>query len=180
MGLREDLKDIHTLAEQHVFAKTLVAGDISVQAYANYLYNLLPCYRIIERKAEAAGVLEGIEGIKRSDKIEADFDELRTTHNLSPVVVPASVRYQEYLHTLEDRDKILAHLYVRHFGDLFGGQIIKSKVPGSGQMYEFDDRSKLISAARAKLYDRTLAAEARLAFEAAIELFEDLVNVRDI
>lgn len=180
MGLREDLKDIHTLAEEHVFAKTLVAGEISTQAYANYLYNLIPCYRIIERKAEAAGVLEGIEGIKRSDKIEADFDELNTTNAIKTSIVPAGFRYQLYLHELEDSDKILAHLYVRHFGDLFGGQIIKSKVPGSGQMYEFDDRSKLISAARSKLYGRSLAAEARVAFEAAIDLFEDLVNVRDI
>ena len=33
--------------------------------------------------------------------------------------------------------KLYAHIYVRHMGDLSGGQMIKRKVPGLGKYYEF-------------------------------------------
>ena len=35
-------------------------------------------------------------------------------------------------------EKIMAHIYVRHMGDLSGGQMIRRKVPGLGKMYKFD------------------------------------------
>ena len=38
----------------------------------------------------------------------------------------------------------MAHIYVRHFGDLFGGQMMKKVVVGSGKMYDFKNRSELI------------------------------------
>jgi hypothetical protein len=45
----------------------------------------------------------------------------------------------EYLKHLaeikDDPKKLMAHIYVRHMGDLFGGQMIAKKVPSSGNFY---------------------------------------------
>ena len=38
----------------------------------------------------------------------------------------------------DDADKLMAHVYVRHMGDLSGGQMIAKRVPGEGRMYKFD------------------------------------------
>jgi hypothetical protein len=58
---------------------------------------------------------------------------------------------------------------------LYGGQIVKKMVPGSGMMYEFPDRAGLIEKTRSMLTE-DLGPEARMGFEFAIALFEDLVN----
>ena len=68
---------------------------------------------------------------------------------------------------------MLAHLYVRHMGDLYGGQMIKKKVPGSGKFYEFTNREELITNIRAKLTD-DLGEEANVAFQHAINIMREL------
>ena len=70
---------------------------------------------------------------------------------------------------------MLAHLYVRHFGDAHGGQIIKRNVPGSGSMYEFEDRRDLIALTRTLLHDG-METEAKNCFEYAERLFHELIE----
>jgi len=64
-------------------------------------------------------------------------------------------------------------MYCRHMGDLFGGQIIAKKVPGSGRFYEFEDAESLKTKIRAELTD-DLGDEAKVAFEWAIKLMKAL------
>jgi heme oxygenase len=175
MSLREKIMEKHKQAEHHRFAKLLLSGKISTDIYGNYLFNLSPCYNLIERQAKFLGVLEGIEGIMRSPRMDQDIKELVFT----PTIVPATLAYIEYLEALDDPQRVLAHLYVRHFGDLFGGQLLKTVVPSTGRMYEFEDRSQLIEKARGKLHEG-LAAEANVAFDYAIAIFEDLADVFNI
>ena len=68
---------------------------------------------------------------------------------------------------------ILAHIYVRHFGDMYGGQMIAKRNPGSGSMYVFEDVEELKTTVRAKLND-DMADEANRCFEFAMQLFEEL------
>jgi heme oxygenase len=175
MTLREKIMEKHKQAEHHRFAKLLLSGKISTDIYGNYLFNLSPCYNLIERQAEALGVLDGIEGIMRVPRMDQDIKELIFT----PTVVTATLDYMQYLENLHDPERVLAHLYVRHFGDLFGGQLLKTVVPSTGRMYEFEDRSHLIEKARGKLHEG-LAAEANVAFDYAIAIFEDLADVFNI
>ena len=72
-----------------------------------------------------------------------------------------------------------AHLYVKHMGDLFGGQILKRLVPGSGHMYQFENRQELIGQVRAQLCD-SMADEANLCFTQTLELFSELANEHNI
>jgi heme oxygenase len=74
---------------------------------------------------------------------------------------------------------LLAHIYIRHFGDLYGGQIIKKAVPGSGKMYEFEDRNGLIAKVRERLSDE-LGEEANRAIEFNLQLFEEIANEHNI
>jgi len=74
----------------------------------------------------------------------------------------------------EDPDKLMAHIYVRHMGDLSGGQMISKKVPGSGTMYKFeDDVTVLKDKIRVRLND-SMADEAKIAFDFATKLFQQM------
>ena len=76
----------------------------------------------------------------------------------------------------DDKEKIMAHLYVRHMGDLSGGQMIKKKVPGKGTMYEFDGEvNDLKTKIRAKIHDG-LADEAKICFDFATNAFREMME----
>jgi heme oxygenase len=75
--------------------------------------------------------------------------------------------------SLENNDDLLAHIYVRHFGDMYGGQMIAKRNPGSGAMYVFENVDELKTTVRAMLHD-DMAQEANRCFEFAMELFEEL------
>ncbi len=64
-------------------------------------------------------------------------------------------------------------MYVRHFGDMYGGQMIRKRNPGSGRMYDFDNVEELKTTVREMLHD-DMAEEANRCFEFAMELFEEL------
>jgi len=182
MSLKEATQDLHEKAEKNPFARLLLSGDISVEQYLNYLYNLMFIYQDIENIAGRMGIIKDITDIVRAPKIASDIKELKDSIDPDKIrMFPSTLQYMAYLSALEmERPKdILAHVYTRHFGDLYGGQIVKDFVPGSGTMYDFDDRKTLISKTRAMLYDG-LAKEARIAFEYAILLFEDLTNEYNI
>lgn len=173
MALRDLIKDKHDLAESHRFVKYLFSGNISPELYLDYLYNQLHIYRTLEEKAKELSVLDGIESIQRYDLILEDIKALSQYGSIVRLY-PSTQKYADYITTI-DSDKILAHIYVRHMGDMFGGAMLKKVVPGGGKMYEFDNKNELIQKLRAKLHDG-LAGEANIVFDYAIQLYEELSN----
>jgi heme oxygenase len=128
----------------------------------------------------AVSVPMELEPIFRSTLIEDDLQELENLFNLDEIEdnLQSTIEYNHHIQTLmEDgnNDALIAHLYVRHFGDAHGGQIIKKNVPGSGSMYEFDDRPGLIKGVRELLHDG-MADEAKNCFEYAERLFHELME----
>lgn len=170
MSLRDAIKAKHDAAEAHPFTALLFSGSISKKAYAIYLFNMLRIYDALESRARLQGLLDDLEGIERVDAILNDFTELGVVEPMQ--VVPAVEEYVTYLSTVLN---VLAHIYVRHMGDMYGGQMLKSKVPGSGEMYQFQNRADLVAKLRAKLTD-DLADEANVAFDFVLKIFDDLVN----
>lgn len=177
MSLREITKDLHHEAETTKFAQLLLSGKIEKSDYANYLYNLLAIYDPIEWYTMRQGMLINLNGIQRLKAIYADFTEIDDCSYR--YLTPATLEYQAYLHKLgndpERKHLIKAHMYCRHMGDLFGGQIIKKQVAhiSSGKFYEFDNTDELKAAIRETLTD-DLGDEARVAFEYAIKMMRDL------
>lgn len=177
MSLREITKDLHHEAETTKFAKELLSGKIGGKKYVNYLYNLLAIYDPIEWYNKRQGFFEKMPTLPRLKAIHADFVELDDGGYL--YLTPATLEYQAYLHKLgndpERKHLIKAHLYCRHMGDLFGGQIIKKQVAhiSSGKFYDFEDADAMKAAIRAELTD-DLGDEARVAFQFAIKMMKDL------
>lgn len=175
MSLKELTQEKHTEAEQTEFAALLLSGNISKDQYAKYLYQMLLIYNSLEVAAHKLGLLAELPDLRRSPNIYLDLTEL-VGKNYNCGWVPAAVEYHKYLLSLaeeSDSNKIMAHIYVRHMGDLYGGQMIKQKVPGSGKFYDFKDPAGLKSLIRSKL-DHSMGDEANVAFDHAIKIMRAL------
>ena len=176
-NLKELTRAHHDNAERTEFADLLLSGEISPKLYQEYLHPQLQNYRALEG---AVSVPMELEPIFRSTAIEEDLQEIEALYDLEEIEddLQSTREYVKHIHTLsedENNDGLIAHLYVRHFGDAHGGQIIKRNVPGSGLMYEFEDRRELIALTRTLLHDG-MEAEAKNCFEYAERLFHELIE----
>ena len=176
MSLRELTKDNHTNAERQEFVKILFSGTIDPKLYATYLYNQFPMYELLEVCAMPHGLLSDMPGILRAKAIRADFEELwGSDEDDRPKMCAVTKQYMDHIMKIKDDPKLLmAHIYVRHMGDLAGGQMIAKRVPGHGKYYQFDaDPGEIKNTLRAKLSD-DLAEEAAICFKFAADMFDDL------
>mgnify|MGYP000147026298 CR=1 FL=1 len=174
LRLREITMERHKDAERSNFAKKLVSGKVTKAEYSCYLYNMRTVYSWIETSAVRLRALEGIEGIRRTKAITSDHKiiELNSDYHLK-----STLEYTDYLASINRTDTILAHVYVRHMGDLSGGQMIKDKVPGSGKMYTFEAMTHSVDEMKALIRKRTkdsMADEANKSFEFSTKIFEEL------
>jgi heme oxygenase len=178
MSLRDLTKEAHTNAERQEFVKILFSGKIDPKLYATFLKNQHPCYELLEVCSMANGLLTGLPDIRRSPYILSDFMELWGADNTdAPRTCPTVQRYLDHIMSIKnDPKKLMAHLYVRHMGDLAGGQMIAKKVPGNGRMYQFEKSEELKTAIRAKISD-DMADEATICFEFATDLFKDMLEI---
>ena len=176
-NLKELTRAHHDNAERTEFADMLLSGGISPKLYQEYLHAQLQNYKTLEG---AVSVPIELEPIFRSAGIEEDLQEIEALYDLEEIEedLPSTKEYVKHIHTLSEagnNDGLLAHLYVRHFGDAHGGQIIKRNVPGTGLMYEFEDRKDLIALTRTLLHDG-METEAKNCFEYAERLFHELIE----
>lgn len=178
--LKELTWEHHKNAERQEFAKILISGKIHPDFYATYLWNQHKKYDIMEALAGALGLFAVVGNIRRKMRIEADFAEL-WKHNTPPVIVPSTENYIMHLKdVMTDRDALIAHMYVLYMGDLSGGQLIKRKVPGSGTMYDFDEDVATVKERIRELCDDSMAEEARWVFDSSTQLFQELMEIKDI
>jgi heme oxygenase len=85
----------------------------------------------------------------------------------------------DYIMSIKDQpQRLMAHIYVRHMGDLAGGQMIAKKVPGSGKYYQFEDPETLKAAIRERL-DDSMADEAKVCFDFATRFFKEMIEIVD-
>lgn len=180
MSLKEITKDLHHEAETTKFAKVLLSGKISKEEYANYLYQMILIYNVIELGNRIEGNFKNLPGLERTHRIYQDFIEVAGVDH-SYQWMSTTLNYYEYLLDLvrdhQQRAKIKAHLYCRHMGDLNGGQIIKKQVAhiSKGRFYDFDNPDGLKISIRSELTD-DLGNEARVAFQWAIKIMRELYN----
>ncbi len=176
MSLKELTYEHHRNAERQKFVKTLMGGSIPPKVYAEFLYNQYVAYNILEVCAMAEGVLNDLPDIRRAPKILEDFQELWGKDAEPPKPKPSIQKYVDHIMSIkEDPEKLMAHIYTRHMGDLSGGQMIKKRIPGEGRLYMFTDPDNLKTAIRSKLNDN-MADEAKICFEYATELFKEMHN----
>ncbi len=175
MSLKDLTYQEHRHAETRPFVKVLFKGDVDPQLYATYLYNQFPMYEILEVCTMPHGILNDVSEILRSKAIRTDFEELWNKDS-KPPVCPVVDDYIKYILSIkDDPKKLMSHIYVRHMGDLAGGQMIAKRVPGSGKYYQFSDVDGLKERIRAKV-DDSMADEAKICFGYAARLFEEMME----
>jgi heme oxygenase len=180
MSLKDLTHEAHRNAETQPFVKILFSGKIDPKLYATYLKNQHPMYEVLEVCAMPLQLLHGLPDMRRAPAILEDFIELWGKDNTDqPKIAPATMKYVAYILSIkDDPKKLMAHLYVRHMGDLAGGQMIAKRVPGAGKYYQFADPEALKIAIRERL-DDSMADEAKVCFEYATEFFKDMMVIAD-
>lgn len=175
MSLKDLTWEDHRNAETKPFVKVLFSGNVDPQLYATYLYNQFPMYEILEVCTMPHAVLNDVPGILRSKAIRADFEELWKGEENPPLCPVVNDYIKHIIGIKDDPNKLLAHIYVRHMGDLAGGQMIAKRVPGSGKYYQFDNVDDLKTKIRAKVND-DMVDEAKLCFKFAARFFEEMMQ----
>ena len=173
-NLKELTWEHHKNAERQEFVKELMSGKITKERYATLLFNLHPQYNILETFARLYDLVD----TRRAPSIHADYHELwDETEQFQPQVLPVVKEYMDHIVSIQqDPDKLMAHIYVRHMGDLSGGQMIKKRIPGKGTFYDFEgDVKEIKESIRAKTND-SMANEAKICFDYATELFKDMMQ----
>jgi len=175
MSLKDLTYEEHRHAETRPFVKVLFSGKVDTQLYAIYLYNQFPMYEVLEVCTMPHGILNDVPGILRSKSIRSDFEEIWKGDS-NPPLCPVVNEYIKYILSIkEDPKKLMSHIYVRHMGDLAGGQMIAKRVPGSGKYYQFDNVDIMKEKIRSKI-DDSMADEAKICFGYAAKLFEEMMQ----
>lgn len=182
-NLKELTWQHHQNAERQEFVKEMFAKSpqISTDRYATYLFNQHPQYNMLEMLAMLHGIFDGMPELRRAPRIHEDYQELWGKANPhQPPLMPVVKEYMDHLMMIkDDPEKLMAHVYVRHMGDLSGGQMIAKRVPGSGLMYQFDkSHDELKDIVRSKL-DDSMAEEAKICFDFATKLFVQLAEAKE-
>jgi len=183
MNIKDFTLEEHKKAESEPFMQTLMSGQIHTDLYANYLYNLLQCYATLEKYAFANGLFRQTPGLDRAQKIDHDFRSLWSKPE-KPYITDSTLRYMYHLDSIkDDPEKLYAHIYVRHMGDLYGGQMIRRKTPGPNTYLVFlkpEETKRVIREiinSYMETYQINVVAEAKQCFEYATELFKEMYDL---
>ena len=170
-NLKELTWEEHKNAERQAFVKELMGG-ISKQRYADFLHALHPQYHLLESFAKLHNLLD----VEIAPNIYADFHELcEQLEDYKPTEYPVVKEYMDHIMSIkDDPHKLMAHIYVRHMGDLSGGQMIAKRVPGSTKFYQFNENVDVLKDKIRTRLDDTMADEAKICFNFATELFKQM------
>ena len=175
MSLKDLTSAKHAEAESTPFMKAVFAKTLPFDLWVDWTYQKWLFYGAIEGAAGANRLLGDLPDLRRAFYLFMDYNEMnveRKKHDFRPIAID----YYKYLISIaNDPNKIMAHLYTWHMGDMFGGQMIKKIVPGAHRNLEFEDAKTLITNIRAKL-DDSMGDEANVAFDWAIRMMRDYDN----
>jgi len=175
--LKELTWENHKRAEKSQFIKKLLKKEITEYQYYVYLSNQCSMYWFLELSALSLGIFDDVKEIMRSEKMLEDLKNIEKEFGFRhPIHTKTTDKYRMHIANIsKDKDKLLSHVYVRHLGDLSGGQIIKRFVPVSHTThYDFDgDVEDLKTRFKEKL-SLEHADEANICFEFMIDFLQDL------
>ena len=185
LDIKELTLDQHKNAERQEFVKTLMSGSIDHNLYATYLYNQYHCYRALEDRGIENSLFVDTPNLPRADRIRKDYLAL-WKENDTPVITQSTIEYMKHIeHIKEDAHSLYAHIYVRHLGDLSGGQMIARKVPAK-KYYDFgangQEWKRIVKETINNYlgaYEMNVVPEAKLCFNYATRLFKEMIELHN-
>ena len=170
MELKQAIEVKHKQAEQMPFNQKMFKGELTPKEYLQYLNEQYCIFRAIENHTLPH------PSLSRTESVLKDMTELRgeVEGELIPIL-ESTAKYVEYLNGLSEED-ILPHIYLNYLALMFGGQIMKTKVPGSGRVYEFDNMMAAAGTIRTIQKDEW-ADEVNVGFDHMIEIFDELYRI---
>ena len=161
--LKDARAEKHSIVENKQFNQRMISGDLSETEYLHFLIQQYTIFKEIENKQLHHPSLTRCENIKQ-DILELGGFILST--------LDSTEYYRKYLANLDD-ESLLPHIYLNYLALLYGGQMIKSKVPGSGKMYDFEDPQTAIASIRAIQQDNW-AEYAKIGLDYIIDIYDEL------
>ena len=189
LDIKELTLEHHKNAERQEFVKILMTGHIDEKLYATYLYNQLQCYSVLEKYGLHNSLFRDTPGLLRAEHIHYDYRSLWTDIGSPPEVTQSTKEYIEHIESIQDEAmKLYAHIYVRHLGDLSGGQMIMRKTPGPNRYYKFKhkevgDYKRIVREtinSYLNVYEHSVVPEAMFCFESATKLFKEMKELHDL
>jgi heme oxygenase len=171
MGLREATAELHSKAEKMEFNQRMFRGELSTDEYVKYLYQQLFIFDTIELRSLPHPSLD------RIDNIKADLLELVSSLDVLSNPLPSTLVYVSHITSLT-QEECLPHVYLNYLALAYGGQMMKTKVPGSGKMYDFENMHEAVGAIRALQKDEW-ADEVNKGFEFIINILDELQNTTE-
>ena len=186
-----DIKELtlehHKNAERQKFVGIMMSGHIDEQLYATYLYNQSQCYAVLEKYGLHNSLFRDTPNLLRTEHILYDYKSL-WKGDKPPEITQSVKDYIEHIESIQDEAmKLYAHIYVRHLGDLFGGQMISKKTPGPNRYYKFKHKEvgdyirivKETINTYLNVYEHSVLPEAKMCFESATKLFIEMKELHD-
>jgi heme oxygenase len=170
--LREATQEKHKQAEQMPFNQRMLRGELSKEEYMHYILQQYMLFLQIENHTLPH------QSLKRADRIFSDIEEL--TEEVSVIdfkMLNSTGQYITHLAQLSSED-ILPHIYLNYLALMFGGQMMKSKVPSKGEMYDFDDMDECVQSIRSIQKDEW-ADEVNKGFQYIIDILDELDRVHN-
>jgi heme oxygenase len=201
--LKEGTRESHSLAEQGKFMTGFFKGITKRETFAEMVASLYFVYETMER---------AFDTVQHDERVKAiDFPELRRLPSLEEDMayffgenwrdtVTPSLATQQYCNRVEIIAQeqpylLIAHMYTRYLGDLFGGQMIRAMARRTMQLdegfgtrfYEFDDipsvkdfieqwYTRLNELSLSDEQKHLIVEEANLVFSLNIDVFAELAG----
>ena len=185
-----DIKELtmqhHKDAERQAFVKILMSGEIDEKLYATYLYNQAQCYSVLEKYGLHNSLFRDTPNLLRTEHILYDFNSFGIE---TPEITQSTKDYIAHIESIQDEAmKLYAHIYVRHMGDLSGGQMIMKKTPGPNRYYKFKhkevgDYKRIVKETintYLNVYEHSVLPEAKFCFQSATNLFKEMKELHDL
>jgi heme oxygenase len=168
MGLREATAELHSKAEKMEFNQRMFRGELSNGEYLHYLIQQASIFQAIEEHPDSDISPE----LARLTNAYDDIMELIADTSGEFHQIQSANNYATYLNGL-DKKKLYPHIYLNYMALMFGGQMMKTKIPGKGRIYDFVNVTELITMIRSIQKDEW-AEEVNIGFTYIIDILDEL------